>query len=113
MYLLEVEPLDLGDDVKAIGLELIEPENREPVRGADAAQIWSRVLTALSATERWALDFFSHTDRVKEYCGRHKLKFRETGRCVVIGAPAEEVLPAVLARFEGEQIGRASCRERV
>ena len=40
MYLLEVEPLDLGEDVKAVGLELIEPENREPVRGADAAGGW-------------------------------------------------------------------------
>ena len=40
MFLLEVEPLDLGADVKAIGLELIEPENREPVRGIEAARIW-------------------------------------------------------------------------
>ena len=42
MYLLDVEPLDLGADVRAVGLELIEAdENREPVRGTDAARIWS------------------------------------------------------------------------
>ncbi len=33
LYLLDVEALDLGSDVRAIGLELVEAdENREPVR---------------------------------------------------------------------------------
>ena len=105
MYLLEVEPQDLGEDVKAIGLELIQPENREPVRGTEAAQIWSRVLSAVSATESWALDFFSHTERVKEYCGRHDIAFRAAGRCVVVDAPDEDALPGVLERFEGEMFG--------
>ena len=105
MYLLEVEPQDLGEDVKAIGLELIEPESREPLRGAEAAQIWSRVLTALSATQAWALDFFSHTERVKEYCGWHDIAYREAGKCLVIRAPNENFLPAVLERFEGEMFG--------
>ena len=105
MYLLEIEPLDLGEDVKAIGLELIEPENREPVRGAEAAQIWSRVLTALSATETWAFDFFSHVERVRDYCGRHGIAYREAGKCLVIGAPHEDDLPALLERFEGETFG--------
>ena len=105
MYLLEVEPLDLGEDVKAIGLELIEPENREPVRGAEAAQIWSRILAALSATEAWAFDFFSHLERVREYCGRHDIAFREMRKCMVIGAPDEDALPALLERFEGETFG--------
>ena len=105
MLLLEVEPLDLGADVKAIGLELIEPENREPVRGIEAAQIWSRVLTALSATEPWAFDFFSHLERVKEYCGRHGIAYREAGKCMVVGAPDADVLAAMLERFEGETFG--------
>src|SRR5271156_577150 len=49
--LLDVEPLDLGADVRAVGLELVEAdENREPVRGPAAAKIWSRVLTATAAT---------------------------------------------------------------
>ena len=105
MFLLEVEPLDLGADVKAIGLELIEPENREPVRGIEAAQIWSRVLTALSATEPWAMDFFSHLERVKEYCGRHGIVYREAGKCMVISAPDADALPVMLERFEGETFG--------
>jgi hypothetical protein len=105
MFLLEVEPLDLGADVKAIGLELIEPENREPVSGAEAAKVWSRVLTALSATEPWAFDFFSHLERVREYCGRHGIAYREMGKCMVIGAPDADVLPATLERFEAETFG--------
>ncbi|MBI1749297.1 MAG: hypothetical protein HYR59_01405 [Acidobacteria bacterium] len=105
MYLLEVEPLDLGEDVKAVGLELIEPQDREPVRGAEAAQIWSRVLAAVSATEPWALDFFSHLERVREYCGRHGITYRETGKCMVIGAPQGDALAAMLERFEGETFG--------
>ena len=47
MYLLEVEPLNLGEDVRAIGLELVEVRTREPARGGDAARIWGRVLWAL------------------------------------------------------------------
>ena len=40
--MLEIEPLDLGPDVRAVGLELVEAdEHREPVRGMDASRIWS------------------------------------------------------------------------
>jgi len=54
MHLLDVEPLDLGPDVRAVGLELTEAdENREPVRGIDAARVWSRVLRATAANELW------------------------------------------------------------
>jgi hypothetical protein len=111
MYLLEVEPLDLGEDVKAIGLELIEPENREPVRGAEAAQVWSRVLLALTATEPWALDFFSHVERVRDYCDRHGVAYREAGKCLVIHAPQEAALPGLLERFAGETFGVRSGAE--
>jgi hypothetical protein len=76
MYLLDVEPLDLGPDVRAAGLELTEAdENREPVRGPDAARVWSRVLRATAADETWALDFFSHLDRLRDYCNQHKIKY--------------------------------------
>ena len=37
-YVMEVEPLDLGADVKAVGLDLLEIESREPARGSDAAR---------------------------------------------------------------------------
>ena len=39
-FSLDVQALDLGGDVKAVALELVETENREPVRGRDAAEIW-------------------------------------------------------------------------
>ena len=78
MHLLEVEPVDLGPGVKAIGLDLTDPEkNREPILGKDAAVIWSRVLPALAGAEPWGLDFFSHLDRVRNYCQSHEIPFRE------------------------------------
>ena len=76
MYLLDIEPLDLGADVRSVGLDLVEAdENREPVRGADAARIWSRVLQATAGQEAWALDFFSHLDRVRDFCKSHDIAF--------------------------------------
>ena len=107
MFLLEIEPLDLGPDVKAIGLELAEDdENREPVRGKQAAQIWSRVLIATAATEDWALDFFSHLDRVREYCVHHGINYREASqRSIVIPAPEQVALASLIDRFEGETFG--------
>jgi hypothetical protein len=106
-YLLDVEPLDLGPDVRAVGLELVEAdENREPVRGPDAAKIWSRVLTATATTTAWALDFFSHLDRVKDYCQRHGIVFREAShRSIVIPAPELNVLELLLDRFQNETFG--------
>ncbi len=105
--LLEVEPLDLGADVNAIGLELVEPEaEREPVRGKDAAQIWSRVLAAVAGNEIWALDFFSHLDRLRKYCQLHQIAYREaSARSIVIPAPQPEALASLLERFEGETFG--------
>ncbi|MGC1658803.1 MAG: hypothetical protein WA737_02180 [Candidatus Acidiferrales bacterium] len=107
MYLLEIEPLDLGEDVRAVGLEFTEAdENREPVRGAEAAALWSRVLRATAAGEIWALDFFSHLDRVRDYCQRHAIPFREAGeRCIVVSAPEPAALEALLDRFQGETFG--------
>ena len=49
LYVIEVEPLDLGADVKAVGLDLVEIESREPVRGVDAAKLWAATLAALPA----------------------------------------------------------------
>jgi hypothetical protein len=107
VYLLEIEPLDLGRDVRAVGLELTETdENREPVRGSDAARIWSRVLGAIAAGETWALDFFSHLERVRTYCGQHQIAFREASRrSIVIPAPQLSPLEDLIDRFQGETFG--------
>ena len=110
MYLLDVEPLDLGADVRAIGLELVEAdENREPVRGPHAAKIWSRVLSSTAAKETWALDFFSHLDRLRDFCQRHQIAFREaTHRSLVIPAPEPAPLESLIDRFQAETFGARS-----
>jgi hypothetical protein len=107
VYLLDVEPLDLGPNVRAIGLELVEAdENREPVRGPDAAIIWSRVLSSTAAKETWALDFFSHLDRLRDFCQRHSIAYREaTHRSLVIPAPAPAPLESLIDRFQAETFG--------
>ncbi len=108
-YLLEVETLDLGADVKAVGLELIKRESGAPLRGADAARIWSAVLPAIAGAEPWALDFFSHLDRLREYCRQHGIAYREAARrSIVIAALEAEPLAALMERFEGETFGMRS-----
>jgi len=105
-YSLEVEALDLGEDVRAVGLELMETESRELARGPQAAQIWAAVVPALAGTEPWALDFFSHLDRVREYCRTHALEFRQAAeRCLVLPQPSQEALADLFLRFEAETFG--------
>src|SRR5712691_4370769 len=74
-YSLEIEALDLGADVKAVGLELIKTGSREPLRGPEAAQIWSAALPAIAGKEPWVLDFFSHVERVCDFCRRTASRF--------------------------------------
>jgi hypothetical protein len=103
---LDVEALDLGPGVKAVGLELVETENREPVRGKKAAEIWSAVFRALALEESYVVDFFSHIDRVLEFCQARKIEFREAGgRCVVLPQPSQSQLFQLFERFEGETFG--------
>jgi len=105
-YSLDVQAMDLGSDTKAVGLELIETESREPLRGAEAASIWAAVFPALTGEEPWVLDFFSHLDRVREYCRNHEVEFREAAnRCVVIRQLAGEKLRGLIVRFAGETFG--------
>jgi len=105
-YSLDVQAMDLGADTKAVGMELIETESREPLRGAEAAAIWARVFPALANEETWVLDFFSHLERVREYCQSHEIEFREAaGRCLVISQPGTEKLRELLKRFAGETFG--------
>ena len=107
MYLLDIEPLDLGAEVRSVGLDLVQAdENREPVRGVDAARIWSRVLQATAGQEPWALDFFSHIDRVREFCKLHDIAYREANqRSIVVPAPEPAALESLLARFEAGTFG--------
>jgi hypothetical protein len=105
-YSLDVQAMDLGPGVKAVGLELIETESREPLRGAEAAGIWAPGLVALAANETYLLDFFSHLDRVREFCASHGIAVREAAaRCIVIPQPSQELLRQLLARFESETFG--------
>lgn len=113
MYQLEVEPLDLGPDVRAISLELAEAdEYREPVRGADAGRMWGHVLRATAADEPWALDFFSHVERVRDFCQRRDIPFREPSRrSIVIPAPEPVLLGQLLERFQDETFGARAGSE--
>jgi hypothetical protein len=105
-YSLDVQAMDLGNEVKAVGLELVETENREPVRGQEAAEIWSEIFPALAAKEAFAVDFFSHLDRVREFCKTRKIEWREAAeRCIVISSPNIEELRQLLERFVGETFG--------
>jgi hypothetical protein len=105
-FSLDVQALDLGGDVKAVGLELVETENREPVRGKDAADIWSAVFPALAANEFYAVDFFSHIERVREFCKIREITLRDAAeRCVVLPQPNREQLRQLFERFEGETFG--------
>jgi hypothetical protein len=105
-FSLDVQALDLGAGVKAVGLELLETENREPVRGKEAAEIWSAVFPALVVEEPYVVDFFSHLDRVREFCKARGITLREAAeRCVVLPQPSQELLRQIFERFEGEAFG--------
>src|SRR6267143_381864 len=105
-FSLDVQALDLGGGVKAVGLELVETENREPVRGKDAAEIWSAVFPALAGDDSYVVDFFSHLERVREFCKSHEIGFRDAAeRCVVLPQPNQEQLRQIFERFEGETFG--------
>jgi len=105
-YSLDVQAMNLGTETKAVGLELIETESREPVQGEEATAIWAAMFPALANEEKWVLDFFSHLDRVRDHCTSHKVAFREAaGRCLVIGQLDGEKLRGLLGRFAGETFG--------
>jgi hypothetical protein len=105
-FSLDVESLNLGADLKAVGLELAETENREPVRGKQASEIWSAVFSALVAGEPYVVDFFSHLDRVREFCKARGIILREAAeRCVVLPQPSQDHLRQIFERFEGETFG--------
>jgi hypothetical protein len=103
---MEIEPLDLGADVRAVGFELIDPQTREPITGADAARTWAATLCALAGAEPWVLDFFAHLERVQDFCRLQGIAYREANaRVLLIPAPKAEALGALLERFAGETFG--------
>jgi hypothetical protein len=105
-FSLDVQALDLGGSVKAVGLELVGTENHEPVRGKDAAEIWSAVFPSLAGNESYAVDFFSHIERVREFCKMREIALRVAAeRCVVLPQPNQEQLRQIFERFEGETFG--------
>jgi hypothetical protein len=106
LYRLEIESLDLGADVRAVGLELIEPGTREPVTGSDAASIWAALVPALAGGQPWALDFFAHLERVRDYCRQRAMAFREpSAHVMVIPQPEQAQLQPLFERFAGETFG--------
>ncbi len=106
LYRLEIESLDLGADVRAVGLELLEPETREPVTGSEAAGIWAALLPALAGAQPWAIDFFAHLERVHDFCRRHEIAFRDpNAHTIVIPQPEREQLQPLFERFAGETFG--------
>lgn len=105
-FSLDVQALDLGNEVKAVGLELVETENHEPVRGNEGAEIWSEVFPTLAGADAFAVDFFSHLDRVREFCKARGWVWREAAeRCLVVEQPGTEQLRQLFERFEGETFG--------
>jgi hypothetical protein len=105
-FSLDVEALDLGADVKAVSLEILATESREPVRGKQATDFWSAVFPLLCAGEPFAVDFFGHLDRVRDFCAAKSISFREAGpRCIVVPHPAQEQLWQLFERFEAETFG--------
>jgi hypothetical protein len=113
-FSLDVQALDLGADVKAVGLELLETESREPVRGTEAAEFWAAAFPLLANDEPLVLDFFSHLDRVREFCANRKIQFREAAsRNLVIEQPSQQQLRQLIERFAAETFGlRAGERTR-
>ena len=105
-YSLDVQAMDLGTETKAVGLELIGTESREPVVGEEAANIWSAALPVLAGNDAWVIDFFSHLDRIRDYCNTHQIEFREAAsRCLVISKLTGHPLKELIARFAGETFG--------
>jgi hypothetical protein len=105
-FSLDVETLDLGAETKAVGLEILETESREPVRGKQATDFWSAVFPLLTAGEPFVVDFFSHLDRVRDFCTAKSISFREAGpRCIIIPQPSPERLQQLFERFESETFG--------
>ena len=103
---LLIDPLDLGPDVRAIGLELNEEGAEEPARGPVADAVWAAAIPALAAADPWVLDFTSHLNRLREFCRAHDIAVREAAaRCIVIPQLEPGALLELVGRFVSETFG--------
>jgi hypothetical protein len=103
---LLINPLDLGPDVRAIGLELNEEGDEDPARGPAAITVWAAAIPALAAADPWVLDFTSHLDRLRDFCRTRDIAVREAAaRCIVIPQPEPPALLELVERFESETFG--------
>src|SRR5438128_11959520 len=78
-FSLDVEALDLGVDVKAVSMEILETESREPARGKQATDFWAAVFPLPVGNEPFVIDFFSHLDRVRAFCSAKRTALRTRG----------------------------------
>jgi hypothetical protein len=103
---LLIDPLDLGSDIRAIGLALNEEGEELPARGPAAIAVWAAAIPALAANEPYVFDFTSHLERVREFCSTHHVAIREAApRCIVIPQPEPPKLLELVERFEVETFG--------
>jgi hypothetical protein len=103
---LLIDPLDLGPDIRAIGLELNEEGEELPALGPGARAVWAAAIPALAGAESWVLDFTSHLDRVSDFCRAHGIAIREAGaRSITIPQPESLKLSELVERFELETFG--------
>lgn len=106
MILLEAEPLDLGSDVRAVGLELTEGADREPLRGPDGARVWSLALPCIAGAEPWVLDFNGDVKLVREFCQFHGVVYRQVSdHSLVVPSLQADVLQQLCERFESDTFG--------
>ena len=94
--------MDLGPAVKAVGLELIETESREPLRGPEAARHLGRGIDRSRRHRSLRLSISSVTSiAFANSAPPTPSPIREAAsRCLVIPQPSLELLRLIFARFE-------------
>jgi hypothetical protein len=104
--IIEIEALNLGDNTRAIGMELVHVgAEREPVTGREAAEVWCRVLPAIAPGEPLALDFPSPSAELCEFCSARHIGREIAGGNLSVTAPSPEILTELIERFEGLTFG--------
>ncbi|SRR5579875_300766 len=112
MIILEIEPMDLGNEIRATGLELLDGADREPVAGAETAHAWSKIVPALAGREPWACDLYGSVERICAFCESKGTRHREVSKNLLVVAPVTAAsFKELLERLPQETIGiRAGAR---